>query len=187
MLAAIITSLVLSASGDPYARCAIEDSCGLRDIELSSGQKTALVNHITSQPEWSGITPSTITEFECEIDISPVRCRPWYNIVVTDGGDIQAVLAALGEWKPGIDSNSYLLPGPWKYYTGTNETTAKNHIYNVAANQQSIAGLPLKQYRAKRTNGSGILHADIGYKAEATEAWCWDHRNETIIKDGVVP
>jgi hypothetical protein len=181
---ALLIAVVVSASGDPYARCDISDSCGVHDVVLTTGQRTTLVNHVTSQPVWSSIAPSSITRFQCDFMMTPARCRPWYNIVVSTGSDIRDVLLALGVWEPGVDSNSYLVPAAWKYYAGPSLTAATNHIYNVAP---QTAGLPLLSYDVRRPNGGGILHADVGYKPVADAAWCAAHADETIVMDGVVP
>jgi hypothetical protein len=178
---ALLIAVVVSASGDPYANCDIGMPCALEQIELTAGQKTAVVSHVLSQAEWSSITPSTIMQIECEFE-PQVRCRPNIDDPDTAGSTIRAVLLAGQQWTPGISGQ--LVHGPWKNYAGANLTAITNHIHNVAP---AIDGLPILHYIVGRTNGSGVFHALVGHKAVADAAWCAAHAGEVITPMGVVP
>ena len=178
---ALLLAVAVSASGDPYANCDIGEPCALDQIELTAGQKTAVINHVLNQAEWSGITPSTIMQIECEFE-PQVKCRPNMDDPDTTGATIRAVLLAGQSWTPGITGQ--LVHGPWKNYAGSNLTAITNHIYNVAP---SISGLPILHYIVGRSNGSSVFRAFIGHKAVADVAWCAAHAGEVITPIGVVP
>ncbi|OFW58402.1 MAG: hypothetical protein A2Y75_01455 [Candidatus Solincola sediminis] len=175
---AIILSIAVSASGDPYI---------LRtgaDTTLSAEQGTTLQTLVSTR--FSGVTYSSIYQIDChsEDDIKPWVCD--VDLWATPSwADIRTSLLVGATWVPGR-GGSY---NTWLVRTTKSFTASaawRTHAQSIWAD---LSASPMLRLTYTRTNGTGSFVAHLDYKRSMNQAGIAAAVNagETLVPDGVTP
>lgn len=172
---ALIASLVISASGDPYVQWFTDRA------QLTVGQRSTLVSQVLSRAP--GVTASELQRLECVRYNGHACCTPYTNDPQV-GEAVRDLLIAGVTWSPGTEAGTQLKEWPAFCVSGGALAALANFIGNITPEAN---GKPLLGAVFERTPGTADVFLTTEYKRSMSAADCATYADRTLVPLGVEP
>lgn len=171
---ALIASLVISASGDPYISWS-------EQATLTIGQRSTFVSQILSRAP--GVVSTRFASLRCIRNNGYACCLPVTSEPRT-AAQIHATLASGHPWEPGLEDMTQRQPWPIFCVSGTALAQLANFVGNITTEAD---GQPIQEALFSRVVGTDDITLTTQFYKSFSEADCTAHNRQTLMPMGAEP